>query len=381
MILYGTPEADAFNVDGANFTIVGFAGADTIIAGSGHDFIYGNQGGDIVSGGYGSDTIIGGFGNDLIFGNQDADLIVANENDDTVYGGFGDDTVFGGKGMDVLYGNEGNDLIFGNEGNDTIVGGAGIDTVPFAGDISRYRFRTANAVLYVFDTQASGGNDALTEVEFLKFDDCTISVDSLPQATVQHPIVVLGDSMSTAYSTAFAWPDVTRDVLGADVVNLAVPGETAAQQAARFATRSDLFGHTAIIEVGVNVGHQVTSFSQADIDATIAGIDNMIANLGHDRYVVLAAPNAVQWTSDAVDDPSISNYPATQYQRIVATNAALAARYGDHFDDSRSALVADSGGTGDAPNQAWLVDNLHGNERYYQWWGLRNAAIVLRKGW
>ena len=123
--------------DGANYTIFGLGGDDTIavstestknhylFGGSGDDNLVGGQGRDWLDGGSGSDNIYSHGGDDRILGGSDDDTIVLATRDDTAGAG-----------------NDGRVLVLLGGGDDTLLPGAldtaeGIDLNVFVGDFTK----------------------------------------------------------------------------------------------------------------------------------------------------------------------------------------------------------------------------------------------------
>jgi hypothetical protein len=94
-----TSNPDSLFAGGADDTIIGLEGNDTIGGGGGggNDNLQGNGGDDRLSGGAGNDKLLGGAGNDLLSGGADDDLL---------NGGSGNDTIIGGTGRDVMAGGD-----------------------------------------------------------------------------------------------------------------------------------------------------------------------------------------------------------------------------------------------------------------------------------
>ena len=94
---------------------------------------------------------------------------------------------------DVIYGGAGNDVIYLGVGNDTIDGGGGINTAVFQGNLSQYNITYAGNHIVVSDKVANrGGTDTLTNIEYLKFADTTISTSSL---ATRESALAAGDSL------------------------------------------------------------------------------------------------------------------------------------------------------------------------------------------
>ena len=214
------------NVNGTAYAdnIVGNDLSNVINGGDGNDYLYGGDGNDTfdwdVSLRGGNDYFEGGDGDDIYVIDSYYDEIVelSNEGIDTVYvgynyslvntflenirtftnqtagltftgnawgneidGGQGGDTLIGNAGNDTLSGNAGNDLITGGSGNDVIDGGEGSDTVTFANNFNNYsiKFNTLNKNYSITANAGTDGVDTFVNIEFLRFADRTLSVDSL----------------------------------------------------------------------------------------------------------------------------------------------------------------------------------------------------------
>ena len=146
---------------GANSTIFGGAGKDSIQNSAKGSFIYGGAGKDSVENGGASSFLFGNAGNDYfsnesnfvsIHGGAGKDIIENSGASSALYGDAGNDsitnekvfaTIYGGAGKDIienggassaLYGDAGNDKIINNASNVEISGGAGNDNVENRGD-------------------------------------------------------------------------------------------------------------------------------------------------------------------------------------------------------------------------------------------------------
>ena len=90
--------------------------------------------------------------------------------------GTGNDTVTGGAGGDYLFAGPGNDTILGLGGDDKIAGGSGTDTAVFSGNFADYTVtQNDDGSLSV---AGPDGNDTLTGIQDLQFDDQTVSAPS-----------------------------------------------------------------------------------------------------------------------------------------------------------------------------------------------------------
>lgn len=98
---FGVARYHAFSCNGANVTIVGTNGPDTIFGAVGRaplflpvdDVIHGLGGNDVIDGGGGNDIICGGDGNDTLRGGSGQDVLVAGTGRDNLDGGPGTNDV------------------------------------------------------------------------------------------------------------------------------------------------------------------------------------------------------------------------------------------------------------------------------------------------
>ncbi len=91
------------------------------------------------------------------------------------------ENAFGGSGADRLIGNDADNLLSGGGGSDTIDGGAGIDTALFDGSFEEWTITGTVAALIV---TRGGETDSLVNVEYLRFEDLTYEVGTVPADSV-----------------------------------------------------------------------------------------------------------------------------------------------------------------------------------------------------
>ena len=115
--------------------------------------------------------IIGTDRNDRIIGSEDDDIIFGFAGNDRIEGRDGNDILFGGRGNDRLSGGPGDDILVGGPGNDQLDGGDGIDVALFAGDFADFRITSAGPRVQVQDRVGNEGNNTLTAIDILQFDD------------------------------------------------------------------------------------------------------------------------------------------------------------------------------------------------------------------
>jgi Ca2+-binding RTX toxin-like protein len=174
---------------------------------SGNDIVYGQLGNDTLLGGDGNDYLYGGFGPYrgawiFVWGRE----IYENLNS-------GDDLIYGQNGNDFIFGENGNDYLEGGSGNDHIDGGSGIDTAGFTGALSEYLFSgTGSSVVVTDRVLGRDGTDNISEVEFLRFSDQTISTSLLPTYALAISMVNVNEG-----STAIFILTTTNVVAGTQV--------------------------------------------------------------------------------------------------------------------------------------------------------------------
>lgn len=79
-----------------------------------------------------------------------------------------------------LVGNSGDNILQGNGGDDSLFGGKGSDTVVFRGTASQYTIRRSGGLVEVQDSMVNrDGNDVLSGIEKIKFQDALLDVDSM----------------------------------------------------------------------------------------------------------------------------------------------------------------------------------------------------------
>jgi len=151
------------------------------------NWMYGSTAANVIEGMDGNDSIYGGAGGDSLDGGAGNDELYADGIYDQGYGFWGQ-TLEGGAGNDLLYGGDGNDRLIGDKltdstgaGDDTIYGNGGIDTVVYRGNSSQY---VVSGSGNSYTVTGIDGTDTLTDVEYIEFDDRTISVTDSKAPTV-----------------------------------------------------------------------------------------------------------------------------------------------------------------------------------------------------
>lgn len=109
-----------------------------------------------------------------ITGTEGDNELIGSEINEFIDAGAGNDTINPGLGNDVVDAGAGDDTIFGGGGDNEIDGGDGIDTVIYSGNQSEFKIEKIGDVIKV-----GSNTDTLSNVEFLSFDDGTISATDI----------------------------------------------------------------------------------------------------------------------------------------------------------------------------------------------------------
>lgn len=207
---------------------------------------------------------------------------------------------------------------------------------------------TANYAIYGTVRSITIYNTALTQAQ-------------LEAATNLVNTVAWGDSLTYgtgSYSPGVNYGYVTNleRLAALAIVDKGVGGETSSQIATRQLADTIFVNDNAIFEAGRNnIGNTPASI--------VANFQSMINHLtvGNSRYVVVSIINATAENSAA------SGANLTNYNNILAINAALAAAFPGHYLDWRAALVTASGGANDAPAATFMYNgSVHPNDAGYQ---------------
>lgn len=195
---------------------------------------------------------------------------------------------------DVIYGGDGNDIITGGIGNDVIDGGEGIDTAVFSGKVADYAISFVDGRLVVTDgVAARDGTDRITNVEYLKFADATISTPGLMtglsvlakgsayQASIANGAAVTSETIRNA--------DGTRDVYIRDIVGQSYTSEHSVIGAGGKTTLVDRFhGDNDLVFRQVVNGDGSVSRSEYD-DSHLTSLLNSFVDRSFQHFVFDAA--------------------------------------------------------------------------------------------
>jgi hypothetical protein len=125
------------------------------------------------------------------------DLVLGYDGDDTITTGLGNDTVVAGPGDDTIDTDGGNNYILGGPGSDTAIYHA-----------PRALFTVSNSLFSDFTISGAGAFDAVTDVEYFKFSDVTLSRNDLI-AGVPSAMMMRTPHSTPAMGCAFAASDLT----------------------------------------------------------------------------------------------------------------------------------------------------------------------------
>ena len=159
------------------------------------------------------ENLIGSNYDDRLYGNEVGNKIEGCAGSDLIEGWDGDDTLLGGAGNDDLTGGSGNDSIEGGDGNDTLV-----VIGPATNYTIRYDSSTQN-----YSIEAKSGTEAkdtFKTIEFLKFSDKTIALQSIdltpPTIAISSNLTSLG--MGKTSTISFTISESVSDFVLGDVV-------------------------------------------------------------------------------------------------------------------------------------------------------------------
>ena len=124
----------------------------------------------------------------------------------------------GGAGADTITGNSMGNELTGNGGDDTIDGAGGIDVAIFSGNRAAY---TVTGTASASTVSGTDGNDTLTNVEFLKFDDGVWSVaDAVGGAGATHANIAAAGVTASRTKTGAQTGGVTNGDGATNIGNL-----------------------------------------------------------------------------------------------------------------------------------------------------------------
>jgi len=109
-------------------------------------------------------------------------------------------------------------VIYVGAGNDTIDGGGGTNTAVFRGNLSEYNISFVGSQMVVSDTVAGrGGVDHLTNIQFLKFADTTVSVTNPTAALAPSDSIQIAATAGGTTTETIRHADGSRDLYISDI--------------------------------------------------------------------------------------------------------------------------------------------------------------------
>ncbi|APG86641.1 alkaline phosphatase (plasmid) [Sinorhizobium americanum CCGM7] len=206
-----------------------FQAANQLYGDDGNDTLTGQGVGDYLDGGAGNDYVQDGdsFGDPTILtppqDTYNADTLIGGDGDDTLLSTGGGDLLDGGAGNDYLQAGpdrQDDDTLIGGIGDDQVNGGLGTDTAVFSGLRSQYTITPMNAGFEALSVVGPDGSDTLFNIEKLRFDDGTFTIDQLV-----NPSVVFGSP--TNYQAGPGTSDVVAaDLNGDSIIDLIAANHT-----------------------------------------------------------------------------------------------------------------------------------------------------------
>jgi len=214
-----------------------------------------------------------------ISGTESDDELIGSETNEFIDAGAGNDTINPGLGNDIVDAGEGDDTIFGGEGDNEIDGGDGVDTVVYSGNQSEFKIEKIGDVIKV-----GNNTDTLTNIEFLSFDDGTISTTDIEsQAEKENPIIAADVDETTIEAINLAQTNQPIDnpveTSSTDSLEQQLVKTTSEQVGAGITSIEDVVAENTVSTIDEQIVSASTSVEQipvitADVDGTtIEGID------------------------------------------------------------------------------------------------------------
>jgi hypothetical protein len=163
---------------------------------------------------------------------NNVNAFTGSNRDDFIRGLGGNDVLDGGAGNDTLEGGANNDTLTGGTGNDTLRGGTGVDTAVYDGDLADYTVGYTPAVggfITSFGSVTGGpdGDDTLSSVERLQFDDVTLELSAPVQLFNGSTLVGTFSSIADAVAaSAEGYKILVSGAGGPAAVDYALTNET-----------------------------------------------------------------------------------------------------------------------------------------------------------
>jgi lysophospholipase L1-like esterase len=191
--------------------------------------------------------------------------------------------------------------------------------------------------------------------------------------------VAWGDSLTAGFnasSAAAAYPQVLSGLLGRDVGNGGVGGETSTQITTRALADILDANRIALIWMGLNDTDGNSANTSAIISTILSNITSVINHMSGQtqRFAVMSL-----LTGDT-EFPGATAPGDGFYTQKLAINSALASAYPSNYLDIRSLLISASGGTY-FPGASYRSDTIHLNDTGYAYVAAQVKAFINSKGW
>jgi lysophospholipase L1-like esterase len=191
--------------------------------------------------------------------------------------------------------------------------------------------------------------------------------------------VAWGDSLTAGFnasSAAAAYPQVLTGLLGRDVGNGGVGGETSTQITTRALADIIRANRIALIWMGLNDTDGNSANTSAIISTILSNITSVINHMSGQtqRFAVMSL-----LTGDT-EFPGATAPGDGFYTQKLAINSALASAYPSNYLDIRSLLISASGGTY-FPGASYRSDTIHLNDTGYAYVAAQVKAFINSKGW
>lgn len=210
--LDGGDGTDLLDSTGANSTLFGGAGNDTLQASGGSSYLDGEEGNNTLIASGGNNELFAGSGNDILQATGGNNYLDAGDGADTLIAHGGGNTLYGGAGNDTLLAFGGNNTLDGGEGRDWYVfdQGFGINHITDSGtggNAIQFNFSFANSgiVLGIGSLKLSFANGDELHIDGFDPEDpinsCSIDTFQFADRTLSLPeLLALGgpDIIGTA---------------------------------------------------------------------------------------------------------------------------------------------------------------------------------------
>jgi hypothetical protein len=247
----------------------------------------------------------------FVKGTDAADTINGGDGNDDLWGNSGDDTITAGAGGDFIQGGAGDDIIDGgSDGVDEWSGQIIGDRVKYDGDYGQFEIEdtlvSGVSTLIVTDTEVDGeGQDTITNVEILEFDDRVIRVgveqfthyaqDGETVRNIHYDGSIFGDTVTgtsaSEYMDGGDGADTLYGLAGPDTFNGGAGNDT-------------IYGGENGLDEWGNAGQDVAEFSGAQSRYTVTHYDSAgsaATSYQADGYMTVEDTNTTEGEAEGTD--------------------------------------------------------------------------------